>query len=571
MGDILVLFGGRLENLPSRFSSWRQQSETLNWSPFLSLTTSVWVGFPFQTAAIIDMKVFVLGEFSGLKDDNSLDEFEKCIAHQPGSFLVFAFDEVTSQWHAWTDRFGTLHAYYATDGNRAALGTFSPAVAQSASKKILDWEALTAFFSFGFFPADRTHFTDMRILRPASHYVFDQKGRLLKQERYWNWTFTPNKNRSYDDTVDEFGSIFHEVMQDAVRDGRVAVPVSGGLDSRSTVAGINPEMNRGGRLWGYSYGYDSKSIETHIARDVAEARHLPFDAFIIQPYLFDEMGRVLAYTEGFQDVTQARQMFVRDEIAEHADVLIAALWGDVWLDEMGLANFPQATDEDVLQHTLKKIRKHDAWLLQHVNEVGSDSVLRNFVNDELRMLSDIDDPDFRVKAYKTEQWSFRWSIPPTRIFQSAAWPRKLFYDTRLTDFFATVPASFLSGRRLQIDYLKRFAPDLARITWQVYDANLYQYQYFNTWLLPKRAIKKAWRVMRNHKVLQRNWEVQFLHPKGRVGLDTWLTRRGLRLHEFVSPAQLNSLLNDLYTNPQPKLGYTVSILLTFSAWLEKYG
>jgi hypothetical protein len=200
-----------------------------------------------------------------------------------------------------------------------------------------------------------------------------------------------------------------------------------------------------------------------------------------------------------------------------------------------------------------------------------ESLLEEFVQAELHRVRNIDDPDFRVKAFKTEQWSFRWSIPPTRIFQSAAWPRKVFYDTRLTDFFATVPASFLSGRRLQIDYLKRFAPDLARITWQVYDANLYQYQYFDTWLLPKRALKKAWRAVRKHKVLERNWEVQFLCPQGRAGLEQWLLRSGLRLHEFVSPAQIRILIDSLHSSPGAAEGYTVSMLLTFSAWLEKYG
>ena len=61
------------------------------------------------------------------------------------------------------------------------------------------------------------------------------------------------------------------------------------------------------------------------------------------------------------------------------------------------------------------------------------------------------------------------------MYQAGAFPRLPFYDTRLADFFATVPTAFVKGRRLQIDYLKRFAPDLARIKWQAYDTNLYRY------------------------------------------------------------------------------------------------
>ena len=70
------------------------------------------------------------------------------------------------------------------------------------------------------------------------------------------------------------------------------------------------------------------------------------------------------------------------------------------------------------------------------------------------------------------------------MFQPGAFPRLPFYDTRLSDFFCTVPSEFVSQRRLQIDYLKNFAPDLARIKWQVYDTNLYRHQHFQRGWFP---------------------------------------------------------------------------------------
>ena len=87
-------------------------------------------------------------------------------------------------------------------------------------------------------------------------------------------------------------------------------------------------------------------------------------------------------------------------------------------------------------------------------------------------------------------------LPVCACFKRRPYPRLPFYDTRISDFFGTVPSTFVSRRRLQIDYLKRYAPDLARIKWQVYDTNLFRYQFFNSWLLPKRAVKKAWRLLR---------------------------------------------------------------------------
>jgi len=588
VGDLLVLFNAKSAFRPfARIGTgkWRHE-DGRTWQIWESEPEPIWKGFPTFIAEDNGWRFVVLGEFYGNAPSPSW--LVKMVNGQldsknlNGHFLILAHNTSKDEWHVWTDRFGTIHAYYASNGDQAAIGTFFPAVAAVASRRRLDWVGLTGFFFFGFFPQDRTFFEDVRILKPASHYVFDAQGRLVRQERYWQWWHEPDMRRSYDDTVAHFAEVFHEVMDDHTQSGRIAIPISGGLDSRSTVAAITrpgrqlpPDLH----LWAYSYGYSDDSIETKIARQVAAARNLPFNAYTIRPYLFDRIEQILAWTEGFQDITQCRQAFVRDEIAAHADYLIAALWGDVWLDDMGLVGKKDIEGEDwLIDYTLHKMeKKGNKWLIENLcqpqlRREKAEALLREMVHEEMASLQHIQDPDFRVKAFKTEQWSFRWSLPPIRVFQSAAFPRLVFYDTRLADFFCTVPSEYLSGRRLQIDYLKRFAPDLARITWQPYDTNLYRYQYFNTWLLPKRAFKKAWRILTRKKIIERNWEVQFLCPSGRAGLEHWLLRPGLRLHEFVSPKAVQQLLDDFYKAPlENGRGYTVSMLLTFSAWLETYG
>ena len=47
---------------------------------------------------------------------------------------------------------------------------------------------------------------------------------------------------------------------------------------------------------------------------------------------------------------------------------------------------------------------------------------------------------------------------------------------------------------------------------------------------------------------------------------------GSRLHEFVSPDDVRSLLDAFFAAPlEEGRGYTVSMLLTFSSWLEAHG
>ena len=112
------------------------------------------------------------------------------------------------------------------------------------------------------------------------------------------------------------------------------------------------------------------------------------------------------------------------------------------------------------------------------------------------------------------------------MFQPGAFPRLPFYDVRLADFFATVPSAWHRGRRLQVDYLKHSVPELARVPWQAYDANLYWYPYFRTWLLPKRAVKKAWRLLRRRPTRERNWEMQFLNERAGAGWRSGCYGRG---------------------------------------------
>jgi hypothetical protein len=65
--------------------------------------------------------------------------------------------------------------------------------------------------------------------------------------------------------------------------------------------------------------------------------------------------------------------------------------------------------------------------------------------------------------------------------------------------------------------------------------------------------------------------VQFLNPQGQEGLENWLLTPGLKLHNFVEKYQLETFLSDFFTHPNAANGYAISMLLTFSAWLEVYG
>jgi asparagine synthase (glutamine-hydrolysing) len=584
-GDWTLAFSTGPFKIPKRRpdSRWSLEGNDEGWQLWLSTPSKDWRGFPFIRIETHLWKAWLFGELYGTFDPAhtlySLLHRNTSAASLSGHFHILAHDKSANEWHIWTNRYATLHVYRGLSVQHPAISSFLQAVNAAVDHTELDWLGLTGFFRLGFFADDRTQFLDIKILRPASHYRFDHRGKLIKEKRYWDWSYVPQEDRSYDDTVDEFAEIFRAVMIELTGGGRIGIPISGGLDSRSTVAAIDPYDLKNNRLWFYSYGYGENSIETSIAKKIAEVRELPIHTFLIQPYLFQSLELIVNCLEGFQDVTQSRQAAIRNDLHDETDWLIAAHLGDLFLDDMGLFDSQPVSmaTSGLLEYVLAKFKKPGDWLIKELcqpqlGSLDAESVVRDLIQDRLATFDSIAEPDFRLKAYKTDQWSARWTTSSIRMFQAASFPRLPFYDTRLADFFMTVPSRFVAGRRLQIDYLKRYAPDMASVNWQVTGTALFKHGKHDPWNIPRRALKKGIRWLTGQEVIERNWEVQFLNEAGRQGLNQWLLQSGLQLHEFIPQTKVSDLIRTFYSgSPTPQSGYTVAMLLTFSAWLELHG
>ncbi len=575
IGDLLINFNLVQEPWKTRSKQpWQLARDFGSAQVWTTEPDESWHGFPLATFEDDQWVIWALGEFFGtqptwpesLEDPNSLN----------GHFLVLAYQKQERQWHIITSRLGSMHAYLSRGVSCTGIGTFSPAVASAVGDRSLDWPAIGGFLKFGFFLGDNTYWQNTRVISPATHLVLDEKGTVVSNTHYWQWHYEPDLRLSPDAAVKEFGEIFNEVLLEMSSNKNLALPLSGGLDSRSTLAVLGKSDLAGAQtLFPFSYGYAENSVETKIARQLAEKRHLPIKTWTVQPYLFDKLDQIIASVEGFQDITQCRQAFVVDELARNADHVLAAHWGDVWLDSMGFVGQTLPSNSELSQEIIHKYQKKGSKdllaLFQEVLPAQSKASAQTEIEKSLEGFSAVHEKDFMIKAWKTAQWSHRWTLASIRMYQAGLFPLLPFYDNRLVDFFLRGPSEFMLGRKLQIEYIKQVAPDLAKVRWQPYDANLYTYKYFNSWLLPQRAANKLVRLLRNEQVIQRNWEVQFLNSQGRLGLSRWLLEDGLKLHEFVSVNRLEKLLQEFFQNPDGMSGYTVSMLLTLSAWLEKYG
>ena len=181
--------------------------------------------------------------------------------------------------------------------------------------------------------------------------------------------------------------------------------------------------------------------------------------------------------------------------------------------------------------------------------------------------SGITDADFRMKIYKTDQWSFRWTLPSIRMYQAGAMPVLPFYDRRVAEVLLDVSKEELVNRNFQIEYIKAKFPDLAKVRWQEYGTNLYLYKKINNRNLIYRGFKKGQRMLKPGKNIIRNWELFYLNKEGRQNLENIMLSKNI---ESVLPLKrINGMIDDFYRNPNSANGYTVSMLHTFVQFLRR--
>ncbi len=527
-----------------------------------------------------------------------------------GQFLLLAHHVPSGRFFAATDRFGTLHAYVTgtTSGtNGLALGTFSAAVAHhfndsDTNATTLDPLGLASFACFGFYLGERTGYEHVHILRPGRLFALDHESRPHARElrRTAEWRYEPEWQRDFPDTVAAFDDVLRRTVEEHVADvpaGHIALPLSGGLDSRTLLAALTRGAHDpfapdpaapARRLWCYAYDYAGMRLETDIARRLAtRCRGTAFDAFTVEPYLFALLPQLGPALEGAQDLTQCRQAAVLAALRERAEVVVAGHWGDVWLDGAWPANgngvngldTVEASDDAALARILlnKALKPGHEWLLANFvtplmrETFGGDveplRLLEEAMQEELARIPSLPNAQARLKAAKTETWSFRWTLASLRCYRMATRLRLPFYDSRLADFFATVPNEWMQGRALQIAYLKRTAPELAAVPWQAAGTSLFAHPQPRWQRLARGAARRAWRRLTNRSVIQRNWEVQLLPSLGRDRLRNTLLASPSPLHDLVPPARLRSLLDEFHDAPSRERAHAASVMLTLHDWL----
>ena len=264
---------------------------------------------------------------------------EACVDHLAGDFSFAIWDKEHKKLFCARDHFGVKPFYYASLGSLLVLSNTLNCIRLHPSvRNELNDQAVGDFLLFGLNCDNTTTvFRDIQRLPPANALTTSRNG--LQRKRYWapptDGRIRYSKPQEY---IENFLTILEKAVSDRLRTDRLAILLSGGLDSSSVTAVAKQVSARNGvtEIRGYTHVYGSLIPDTE--KDFAGE----VGAFLRIPVNFIEMDEFQLY-ERWDDPQLSRPEPVDtpflsaisdtyNKISKHCRVLLSGEGADNLMD-----------------------------------------------------------------------------------------------------------------------------------------------------------------------------------------------------------------------------------------------
>jgi len=265
-----------------------------------------------------------------------------CVDHLLGDFAFAIWDGRKQRLFCARDHFGVKPFFYARVGNVLLFGnTLNCLRLHPGVSDALNEVAIGDFLLCGQNQdAATTTFADIQRL-PGAHCLA-LLGDQLSVSRYWSLPIDGHiRYKRSSDYVDHFKEILCTAVDDRLRTNRVAVEMSGGLDSTSIAATAKEMLARRGEpfdIRAYSFVYDRliPDQERHFSGLAAQALAIPIAYLAADDYpLFEpdaKTGGSIPEPYYLFQQAKANADFYR-MVAAHGRVLLTGWDGDALLSE----------------------------------------------------------------------------------------------------------------------------------------------------------------------------------------------------------------------------------------------
>jgi asparagine synthase (glutamine-hydrolysing) len=253
---------------------------------------------------------------------------EDCFRRLRGMFAIALWDSRERKLLLARDRVGKKPLYFAADQKRVLFGSeLKCLLAADGSIRAIDPQALSDYFSYGYIPAPKTVYRDIRKLRPGNYLVASSSG--VREVPYWNLSFAQVENRS----EQEWCELLRNGLCEATRvrlmsDVPLGAFLSGGVDSSSVVAMMSHLMKR--PVTTCSIGFEEEEYnEADFARQIAKRFHTDHHEQIVQPKAVEILKKLVwHYDEPFADSSAIPTYYVSWVARQSVTVALGGDGGD---------------------------------------------------------------------------------------------------------------------------------------------------------------------------------------------------------------------------------------------------
>jgi asparagine synthase (glutamine-hydrolysing) len=254
----------------------------------------------------------------------------ECVKHLQGMFAFAIYDERQQRLFCARDRVGEKPFFYRHDADHFAFASELKALLQDSSyERVIEPEALDAYFAFGFVPGDLCMLRGFHKLAAAHTLILDITSGAVRIERYWTLPAAVSEFAREEDLLEELDHLLAEaVRSQLVADVPVGILLSGGIDSSLIVAAA-VAGDRAVRTFTANFPGNSAFDEGPAARAVAAhfgTLHTDVHIDDPAPEILDLLAR--HFDEPIADSSMIPTYLIAKAIREHATVALGGEGGD---------------------------------------------------------------------------------------------------------------------------------------------------------------------------------------------------------------------------------------------------
>jgi asparagine synthase (glutamine-hydrolysing) len=402
---------------------------------------------------------------------------EEFLQKLDGNFVIVIYDTRQNKIIVANDRHSLRPLYFARIGTKYVFSSEVKAFLRDKEFGMeIDDKAIGDFFAFGRIFGEKTFFKGVRVVKPASIFVWSE-GELLERQ-YWRFRFKKDADQRHDEEY--YARTLAKAYKTAVVErmkGKhdFGVFLSGGLDSRCIVGAVphqSPAVST------YTYGIKGGD-EARLAEKVARKRKTRHKFIALrEDYLSSFAERGVFLTDGMLNCMHFHWISVLPQIREYVDVMFHGSFQDVFL---GTYLSRLGTSWNYYDRQLAKARRETMARLLYtkVNDIITDEMMPKFFSEEFyrrikneplssleESLKDVEFDNatdcldsFFLRQYGRYHLSYQ-------ILRNYVEDRIPGSDNDFVDLVRSIPAKLRSKDRMYYRFLTELSPDLARIPYQ---------------------------------------------------------------------------------------------------------